>query len=71
MSFPSELKCISFVACSLICLCFYESVLLTIDICVMCTSIEARPPALHMARQVQGRLTPCWVHLLGDRGCMH
>lgn len=24
-----------------------------------------------MVRQVQGRLTPCWVHLLGDQGCMH
>lgn len=44
---------------------------LTICICVLCSSIEARPPALHMARQVQGRLTPCWVHLLGDQGCMH
>lgn len=36
-----------------------------------CASIEATPPALHMARQVQGRLIPCWVHLLWDQGCMH
>lgn len=29
----------------------------------VCVSTEAKSPALHTVKQVQGRLTPCWVHL--------
>lgn len=36
----------------------------------ICVSTEGRPPALHTDKQVQGRLTPCWVRLPGVLGCM-
>jgi len=50
--------------------CVFLSPVPNLPLFALSVSTEARPPALHMDRQVQGRLTPCWAHLLRDLGCM-